>query len=185
MNFFKTTLAVLLLSAVPVFSFAQDQASGWKQLQHRMVISSVELNDSHVEYELLYFPAEDHNDYYLNVGHVGVGDEIVQVYLDPLFTLYVKIGSSMSEAIATMEKLKEMFSTVGSTMELEGNLGIAYPTEKTETVYITCKKPLLSKYLDFSLKRDGYLRSAACRKSEIGSLTFGLKTHSKINPKLK
>ncbi|MBR3076150.1 MAG: hypothetical protein IKH11_10425 [Bacteroidales bacterium] len=179
----RVAAAILMLAAAPGLSRAQDSGSG-KSLQPRMVISTSEIEGGNV-FEVMYVPAEDHTDYYLNVGHLGIGNEVVQANIDPIFNLYVKLGESITEAISTMEQLKAMFGTVGSTMELNGSLGIAFPTEKTETVVITCRKPLLSKYLDFSLVRDGYLRSAACEKSNLNSLFSGLKLYKKLHPKVK
>ena len=52
-----------------------------------------------------------------------------------------------------------------------------------ETVKISFRRPLLSKLLEFSLEREGYIRSAHIGKSDFGSLVRGVKFYHKLHPK--
>ena len=52
-----------------------------------------------------------------------------------------------------------------------------------ETVKISFRRPLLTKLLEFSLEREGYVRSAHIGKSDFVSLVRGVKFYRKLHPK--
>lgn len=180
MNTIQKVLAIVLFVAVPVFSYAQKDSD----LFHYREIVVLEDDGGNSTYEVFAVDREEGSQYYLNLGHVGFGDELVQVQLDPVFTLIIKLGDSLDEAIETMEQLKaQVKATPGTTTQTTGYLGIAVAGDKTEEVTITTWKPLLVRYLQFSLQRDGYIRAVNVSKSDVSSLLFNLKVHRKLHPK--
>ena len=123
--------------------------------------------------------------YYLCVGSLAVGDEVVQILFDPIFELFTPLGSNLSEALETLNKLKDLYKEApGTGIEIQGCLAFGFPKdEKMETVTVTYRKVLLSRMLEFSVRREGYIRSAHVQKSDFGSLVSSVKLHHKLFPK--
>ena len=72
----------------------------------------------------------------------------------------------------------------GTGIEIQGCLAFGFPKdEKMETVTVTYRKVLLSRMLEFSVRREGYIRSAHVQKSDFGSLVSSVKLHHKLFPK--
>ena len=40
----------------------------------------------------------DFDQYYLEVGNMGVGGEVIQINFDPVFVLFIPLGSTIEEA---------------------------------------------------------------------------------------
>ena len=53
--------------------------------------------------------ARGHRTYYLSVGALGVDNEVIQVHFDPLFRLNLMLGSTLDEAIETLNSLKKTY----------------------------------------------------------------------------
>ena len=123
--------------------------------------------------------------YYLNVGALGHGDEVLQVVFDPVSKLYIPLGETFTEAFETMEKLQELYGNEKDTVyETEGNLAPLLPTDEMETVKITTRKYLFSRKLEFSLEREDHIRATYLSKSDFNNLMFSLKVHRKLHPNL-
>ena len=122
--------------------------------------------------------------YYLCAGHLGIGDEVIQINLDPVFQLFIPLGTTLDE---TMESLQSMQSLLkekpGTNMEVSGCLAFGFPSDELETVTLTCRKVLLGRNLEFSVERDGYIRANYIQRSDLNSLVSGVKFYRKIHPK--
>lgn len=183
MNAIKKTIAVLFLAAIPFLSSAQKS-----KIPQRNEIITVTSGEEGVEETLEVFnmPEGDKNNYFLSVGHLGFGDEVVQVLFDPIFELFIPLGETLEEAQETLLKLQALYKEApGTSIETEGCLAFGFPTEKRETVKVTYRKRLLSKQLEFTLEREGYIRSAYVNKSDFGAIVSGVKFYRKIHPKQK
>lgn len=123
--------------------------------------------------------------YWLTVGHLGFGDDIVQVMIDPAFELFIPLGDTLEEAQKTIESIHALFKQPkNSSMEVQGCLCLAFPDkDKLETVTVTYRKPLLSKMLEFTIRRGDLVRSSHVQKTDFGSLVSGVKWYRKLHPK--
>lgn len=178
MKAFKLFFAVALLAVIPSMASAQE-SKRWNQ---RFEI--VELEDDS-EYEIFAMRDNGESEYFLSVGHLGVGDSVVQLQIDPLFNLFVPLGSSLEEALATLLDYKALVNNTDATKEIKAYLAVAVPDEKVEDVTVIARKALLRRYLDFCVQRDGYTRSAYLSKGELNSLILSLRTYKAIHPKEK
>ena len=182
----KTTLpallAIALFVAAPVMSSAQD-------FPRRDEIVKIENgdDDSFLSIpeilEVFSQPAGEGKQYFLSVGHLGYGDEVLQVLFDPIYELFIPLGGSLQEALETLQSLQNQFNaTPGEALETTGCLAWGVPDDKWEPVSVTLRKPLLSRYLEFSVQREGYIRSARIPRSEFNSIVRGVKFYQKIHP---
>ena len=134
--------------------------------------------------EVFNMPKDSVNHYYLSVGHLGIGDDVIQIQFDPVFELFIPLGNTLDEAIETMKKLQELYTTApGTSIEMSGIFSAAWPSGDPETVKITRRKVLLSNLLEFSLEREGYIRATHLSKMDFNSLLNGVKFYKKIHPK--
>ena len=183
MNTTKKIALVILLAAIPVFASAQ-KLSKIPQRNEIVLIESGEDSDAEA-LEVFDSPVDGVSHYYLSVGHLGFGDEVIQVLFDPIFELFIPLGNNLGDALETLKKLQALYkSEPGTSMEIEGCLAFGFPKdEKLETVTVTYRKVLLSRMLEFSVQREGYIRSAHVQKSDFGSLVSSVKLHHKMFPK--
>ena len=184
MNAIRRTIAVLLFAAASLTVFAQT--SKIPQRNEIVQISSDDEDTVNPDiFEVFDQPVDGQHHYYLSVGHLGFGDEVVQVLFDPIFELFIPLGDTLDEAIATMESLKALFKEKpGTVMEVEGCLAFGFPnSDKLEKVTVTYRKLLLSKNLMFSVEREGYIRATYVARSEFNSLVSGVKFYKKLHPK--
>ena len=123
--------------------------------------------------------------YYLCVGSLAVGDEVVQILFDPVFKLFLPLGGTLDEAIASLTRLQDIFKEpVNSSIEWQGSLAFGFPNDQLETVTVTYRRPFIMKKLEFSLQREGYIRAAYVDKSDLNTLLGGTKFHKKLHPAL-
>lgn len=176
-------LVTLLLAVMPLMASAQfiEKAS------QRIEITTIESGDdglASTEYEV--FKMNDNGSYWLSVGHLGIGGDIVQLQFDPVYELFIPLGDTIDEAIGTMQDLKALYKLPKlSTTEVKGCLAAAYPSENLETVTLTNRRFLASKLLEVSVKRDDLIRATYINKSSLGALLNGLKFYKKLHPKEK
>lgn len=136
--------------------------------------------------ELFNSPKDGQNHYFLSVGQLGIGDKVVQVYIDPLSELFIPLGDTLEEAMESLKDLQALFKTSpGTSREISGCVAIGFPKEDLEPVTVTYRKELLNKLLEFSVTRGEYIRSAQVAKSDLGSLVTSLKLHRELHPKQK
>lgn len=179
----KRFFLTLALAFVAIAGFSQN-----KVLRPRIEIAQLE-NDTAIdaiEMEVFYMNDEDPRMYYLSLGHLGVGTDIVQIDFDPAFELFVPLGGTLQEAIAKMEEIKTWFKEDRLTeKELTGLFSVAYPTGDPVTITVTSRRLLASKILEFSLPTgsEGIVRATHISKTEFGSLLSTLKIYKKIHPK--
>lgn len=185
-NFLPTLFVFMLFAGMPATASAQDT-----KFPQRNEIVTLEVNpedDSIFKipevFEVFSVPAEDGGkQYFLSVGHLGMGDEVVQVLFDPIFELFIPLGNSLQEALDGLQQLQNLFKeSPGTSLELSGCLAFGVPNEDRESVKVTLKKPFLSRYLEFSVQREGYIRATSVRRSELNSLASGVKFYRTFHP---
>lgn len=175
------TLTILLLAAMPALASAQIL----QKASQRLELANVETQIGGYETaELEVFKMNDSGTYWLSVGHLGIGTDLVQLQFDPVFELFIPLGDSLEEALATMKELKAFYKKPRlTTMEVQGCLAAMYPGENLEPVTITSRRLLGAKILSFSVQRDDFVRSTYISKSDFGSLVFSLKAYKTLHPK--
>ena len=141
-------LAVLLCTAP---CFAQ-----FSSIPQRLELVEVEINEGETVLEVFNSPVEGQNHYYLSVGHLGVGDEVIQVQVDPLFELFIPLGDTLAEVMERLQALQDLFKGA------PGNS--------------------IVRMLEFSVEREGYIRSTHISKMDFGSIVTSMKLHRKIHP---
>lgn len=171
-------LALLLTSA----AFAQSPI-----LKQTLEIAEVEINDGAISLSVFDMPEEGQHHYFLCVGTLGIGDDFIQLQIDPLFQLFITLGDTLEESIAKLEEFKEIAKQpAGTEMETIGTLALANPyTGQNETVYVTSRRFLTQKLAEFSVKRNGYIRATHIGRSDLGALITTVKIYKKIHPKEK
>lgn len=180
----KRILTVLALSVVFTGVFAQEKKPLLRQVNE---ICKVERENGDSEVMVFSIPDNGQEHYYLSVGHLGVGDNIVQFNIDPLFELFIPLGDTLEEAQAVLDGLKELAKKPkGTEMETVGNLSLAYPDDQlNEPVKIRVHKLLIEKKLLFSVQRGENIRATYIPKSDITAMANGVKFYRKIHPKEK
>lgn len=134
--------------------------------------------------EVFNMPIDGVNHYYLSVGHLGLGDDIIQFNIDPLFELFIPVGDTVAEAMEYLEKLQALYKGAkGEGIEIEGCLALAFPNDNLEKVTVTYQKVLMTNLLEFRLEREGYTRATHIPRSQFNSLVRGLKIYRKLHPK--
>lgn len=134
--------------------------------------------------EVFDSPKDGYHHYYLAVGHLGLGDVVVQVLFDPIFELFLPLGNTLDEALANMEEMQALFKEPkGTSIEKQGCLALGFPKdEDLETVRVTYVRPILTRMLDFTVEREGYIRSTQVQRSDFNSLVSGVKFYKRLHP---
>ena len=124
----KKIILTIALVCLAVLSFGQN-----KVLRPRIEIVEVETEIDEAfttELEVFYMNDENPRMYYLSLGHLGIGTDIIQLQFDPVYELFIPLGGTLEEAIAKMQEIKNFYKAPRkSTMELEGSFAVAYPTK--------------------------------------------------------
>ncbi len=171
----------LLFAAALIFGVGECFAQEVKMPQVEEIASVEQSDESSVDF--FNMPSEDGDHYYLCVGSLGAGNEVIQVLFDPVFKLFIPLGSSLDEATETLGKMQALFKQpVDSFIEMPGCLAFAFPNEKLETVKITHRRPILTRKMEFSLEREGYIRATYVDKSDIGAIASSAKFYKKLHP---
>ncbi len=171
--------AILFIAIIPVLSYAQEEG-----LPNRLEITQIEINDGQTELEVFeLLKSSGEKTYWLSVGHLGIGDDIIQIQFDPIFELFIPLGDNLEDAQETMETIYSYFKKSSSNvLELQGCLAPAFPNSEFETVKIVPRRYFLSRLLQFKVERDGYIRCNHISRGEFGSLLTGLKLYRKLHP---
>lgn len=173
MNIMKHALTLLLLAVVPFAANAQSSK----------IPQRIEIVESD-NYSVFYIPKDDQRTYYLSVGALGVGNEIIQFNVDPIHELFIPLGYSLSEAITALDRLKALCKEKkGASIEMPGCLALGFPNEHIETVSISPVHSLLERSLEFQITRDKQVRATYITQSTIRSLLSGVKIYRKLHPK--
>ena len=181
MKTISKALIMLLFAAMPVLASAQVL----QKASQRLELANVETEIGGVETaELEVFKMNDTGTYWLSVGHLGVGTDLIQLQFDPVFELFIPLGNTLEEAMAKMKELQAFYKKPRlSTMEVQGCLAAMYPGENFEPVTITSRRLLGTKILSFSVQRTDFVRATYISKADFGSLVFSLKAYKKLHPK--
>lgn len=172
-------LLFVLCMAIPFFSSAQNFKEKIYQKRDIVELESGEENE-HIPLEIFAMKAPDSTRFYLSVGPLGVGDNVMQIHFDPLFELFLEIGETLSQAEETLYKIQDLYNQAeGTSMQLNGCLAVGFPNTDIELVTITRKNFMVTKYLEFSVVRDGYIRATSVPKSDFNSLMLTYKLNRK------
>ena len=159
-------------------AFAQEQA-----IPLRLEVAKIEDNSGNRALELFNMPKDGADNYFLSVGHLGIGTDIVQIEFDPIFELFIPLGSTVSEALESMDRLLGYYDLDnGESVEITGIFAPLLPTEPEETIKVTHRQVLLSNLLEFGMEKQGYVRANYVPKSRLRSLKSSLKFYSKLYP---
>ena len=176
-------MVTLLVAAIPARSSAQVLQKAAQRLELAVVETEI---GGHETTQLEVFKLKDAGTYWLSVGHLGVGSDLVQLKFDPVFELFIPLGNSLEEALAKMKELQAFYKQPRlSAMEVQGCLAALYPGENLEPVTITSRRLLATKILSFSVLREDFVRATYITKADFGSLVFSLKAYKALHPKEK
>lgn len=155
------------------------------ELSKRKEIAVIEEDDNgFTRLELFSMDRDDGEAYYLSVGCLGYGDRFIQVYIDPFHELFIPLGTTLDEAEATLQQLKDFFKQPkGATMEIMGCFNSFIPDDNRESVTLTHTRLLLNDQIRFSIEREDELRATFVSRSDINSMLSSLKFYRKIHPK--
>lgn len=180
----KRIIATLGLACLTAFAFAQNASI----LRPRIEIAETETEIAEAietSLEVFYMDDESPRMYYLSLGNLGVGTDIVQLNFDPVFELFVPLGGTLEEAIAKMEEIKDFYNQPRlSTTELTGCFALAYPNDEAVTITVTRRQLAFTKLLEFSLPTgsEGIVRATHISRSDFNSLLSSLKFYKKLHP---
>ena len=146
-------------------------------------IAEVESNDQSI---LSVFSIPDESGQpvcFLCVGSMGLGDEIIQIDVDPINKLFIPLGTTRAEIMETLDRLKLHFEEpAGTAVEVTGCFAPAIPNENRETVTVTTRKVLFGKKLEFKLERDGVIRATYVSRSDFKTLMVNVKLNKRWLP---
>lgn len=183
----KRIITTVALACVALLAFGQKQSIIRPRIE--LVEVETEIDEAFTtELEVFYMNDENPRMYYLSLGHLGVGTDIIQVQFDPVFELFIPLGGTLDEAIAKMQEIKDFYKAPRkSTMELNGCFAVAYPNNEIIPVKVT-RRQFVTKVLEFSLPTEGtqpLVRATHIGKNDFGSLLSSLKLYKKLHPKEK
>ena len=175
----KRLFVILALAAVAIGAYAQNSL-----LRQRMDIAEFESEENNTSISVFYMDDETPRVYYLSLGNLGIGTDIIQVQFDPVYELFIPLGNTLDDAIEKMKDIQDLYKLprLGSS-ELDGCFAAAYPDGTSTKVAVTSRRFLATKVLEFSLPGDGPVRATHISKSNFGSLLKTLKLYRKIHPK--
>ncbi len=177
----KKIIITIAFALIAISTFAQTAPL----LRPRMEIAEVSSESTGTDIEVFYMHDESPRVYYLSLGRLGIGSDIVQVEFDPFYELFIPLGSNLDEAIDKMETINDFYDlpNLGQT-EVLGSFAVAYPTDKPVLVTVTCRRLLFSRLLEFSLPTDteGLVRATHIHRSNFRSLLGALKFYRKLHP---
>lgn len=170
-----TMVAALLIAAAPTAASAQVE-------KLPQIYEIAEVTDNGAMLQAFSMIKDSVRTYYLTVGNLGIGNEVVQFNIDPFSNLYIPLGNSLDEAVESLERIKAMYKEPNnSTSTIKGCLEWAFPGKDVETVTVVHTKNLLSNSLRFSVEREGYLRATYVDKSNFNSIVSSVKFYRKMH----
>ena len=176
----KRLFSLLFVTLWSLVAFAQGSV-----LKQTLEIAEVEINDGDISLSVFDMPEEGVHQYFLCVGTLGVGDDFIQMQVDPLFGLFIPLGGTLKEAQAKLEEFKAIGnSPKGTELETIGTLALSNPsTGELEPVYVTSRRFLTQKIIEFSVKRNGFVRATHIPRINFNTLVSSVKLYRKIHPK--
>ena len=175
----KRIVSTLFVFVWTFVAFAQGSV-----LKQTLEIAEVEINDGEVSLSVFDMPEEGQHQYFLSAGTLGIGDDFIQLQIDPVFQLFLPLGNTLEEAQAKLEVFKELAKEPsGTEIEAVGTLALANPsTGDMEPVFLTSRRSLFRHLVEFSVRRNGYVRATYIGRSDLGALITGVKLYRKIHP---
>ncbi|MBR4585731.1 MAG: hypothetical protein IKO29_03195 [Bacteroidales bacterium] len=174
----KKLISIVVVLIWTLAAFAQES-----RIPQRLELVEIETDEGDTQLEVFNMPEDGQNHYYLSVGRLGIGDEIIQVQFDPLFELFIPLGDKLADSMDVLSLLQELFKqSPGASLEVPGCLAVGFPKDESEPVKVTFRKLLLTRMLEFSVERDGYLRATHVSRSDFNSLVNSLKFYRRIHP---
>ena len=184
----KRFFTAALFAFLTVFAYAQNSSV----LRQRMELANVETEVGGVfrtELEVFYMDDENPRVYYLSVGNLGIGSDIVQLKFDPVFELFIPLGNSLEEAVEKMGEIRDLYKQPRlSATDLTGIFAAGYPNGNINTVTVTRRQRLSTQLLEFSIPVEGddnLVRATYIGRNDFGSLLTSLKIYKKLHPKEK
>lgn len=182
-------LAVLLFSVIPFVAFAQENQEKQekkKLLRQNYEIATVEKDDGRTIYNVFSLPENGQDHYFLSVGTLGIGGEIIQFDYDPFFELFIPLGDTLEGVQKKLEELRDLAKgPIGESIEIMGCVALGYPTEELEPVTVKSFKIVIGRQLRFSVPRGDALRATFVSKADIAALLGSVKFYRKLHPKQK
>lgn len=170
---------VFLLALMPVLASAQNS----KLLKDYYTIFELSHDEGNVRITVFSLPENGQDHYFLSLGNMGHGNEVIQIYIDPVSELFIPLGETLAEAQAKLEEIRSLArKPVGESMEIIGNFAVAIPTNEPETITVTHVRPILGHKLEFTIRRENYILATHVSKSDFGSIVSGVKVYRKIHP---
>jgi len=181
----KRILATLALALVAVLALAQNSSVS-SILRPRVEIAECSSEENNMEMEVFYMNDESPRMYYLSLGGLGVGTDIIQVEYDPVYEVFIPLGGNLEEALAKMKEIKALYNMPRrQSTEMTGYFSALYPGGEPVTFTVTSRRLLASKILEFSIPTatDGIVRATHVYKGNFNSLTSVLKIYKGLHPK--
>ena len=104
----------MVLAVVMIFGSMSVMASAQvlEKAANRLELCTVETEygENSLSGEIEVFQMKDTGKYWLSVGHLGIGGDIVQLNFDPVYELFIPLGDTIDEAIETMKDMKAFYS---------------------------------------------------------------------------
>ena len=174
----KRIITTIVLAFATICAFAQTSSI----LRQRMEIAEVSSNGTKLE--VFYMYDENPRVYYLSLGGLGIGSDIVQVNFDPFYELFIPLGNDLEAAIDKLETIKDFYDMPNlGTTEILGNFAVAYPGDTPVLVTVTARRLLFGRLLEFSLPTDteGLVRATHISRSELKSIIGAVKFYEKLH----
>ena len=179
MNTLKKTLFLVLLATLPMLMQAQGIS-----IQQKNEIVEIENDDGDVSLVVFSIDEEGQKEYYLSVGTLGLGTDFLQVQFDPVFELFIPLGSSLDEAIQTLQTMKTWYKMPRKSVNMTtGCLALALPNGKFEPVTVITRRFTVFRRLEFRMELGNLYRATYVSRSDYNSMLTSIKLYRKIHPK--
>ena len=175
----KRIISMMAVLVWTVAAFAQGSL-----LKQTLEIAEVEINDGDVTLSVFDMPEGDQHQYFLCVGTLGIGDDFIQLNIDPVFQLFIPLGETLEGAQTKLEEFRAVASEpAGTVLETVGVLALGNPTTgDPEPVYVTSRRFIFQRIIEFSVQRNGYVRATHIGRGDFGTIVSGVKWYRKIHP---
>lgn len=177
----KKVITTLVATLICVIAFAQNSSL----LRPRMEIAQVESEDHDTMMEVFYMNDESPRTYYLSLGHLGVGTDLLQVNIDPVYEAFIPLGANIEQTIAKLQEIKEMYKLprLDST-EITGYFSALYPGGEPMVFTVTSRRFIFSRFLEFSIpvENEDLVRATNIYRSDFNSLLTSVKIYKAIHP---
>lgn len=181
----KRVFAILVLISVSIFAFAQKSDIPSQIFRNRVEIAESS-DENTTPISVFYMYDESPRMYYLSVGDLGVGTDLLQVNFDPVYELFIPLGGTIEEAVAKLNEIKALYKMPRrESVEMQANFAPLYPNGELITVTVTSRQILLGKALEFSIPTgsEGVVRATHIYRSDLFGLVTALKIYKKLHPR--